>query len=211
MSKKIIIVDDHTLFALSLVRLIESFDDFEVVEVLKTGQELVEHFKNGKTGPDIILLDIRMPVMDGIATMAWLKEHRPEEKILALTMEHDEETIIKMIRLGCRGYLLKDIEPDEFLTALEAVYETGYYFNEETTEALSHEVQHKTIDKLSSREKEFLNLACSERTYKEVAEVMNLSPKTIDGYREGLFNKLDVKSRVGLVLFAIKHKMVKLT
>lgn len=210
MSKSIIIVDDHTLFAKSLVGLINSFDDFEVVEVMKNGQEMVNHFKDKKPEPDIVLLDIRMPVMDGIETMGWLKDHRPDQKVLALTMEHDEETIIKMIRLGCRGYLLKDIDPDEFLHALTSVYQEGYYNNEETREAMAHQMRHKNIEELSPREKEFLNLACSERTYKEVAEVMNLSPKTIDGYRENLFQKLEVKSRVGLVLFAVKNRMVSL-
>lgn len=211
MSATIIIVDDHTLFAQSLVKLINSYDNYEVIGVMKTGQELVDYFRNGKPTPDIILLDLRMPVMDGIETMGWLKKNRPHQKALALTMEHEEETIIKMIRMGCRGYLLKDIDPDEFLQALEVVHKSGYYFNEETEEAMSHAKQSTSIATLSTREKEFLNLACSERTYKEVAEVMNLSPKTIDGYREGLFNKLDVKSRVGLVLFAIKHKMVSLS
>lgn len=210
MGKTIIIVDDHTLFAKSLVSLINSFNEFEVTEVMKNGQELVNHFKDEKPTPDIILLDVRMPVMDGIETMAWLRDHFPDQKVLALTMEHDEETIIKMITLGCRGYLLKDIDPDEFLHALNRVYEDGYYNNEETREAMSHQVRLKNFDGLSPREKEFLHLACSERTYKEVAEVMHLSPKTIDGYRENLFNKLEVKSRVGLVLFAIKNRMVSL-
>lgn len=210
MSKTIIIVDDHTLFAKSLVGLINSFDDFEVVQVMKNGQELVNYFKDGDQIPDIVLLDIRMPVMDGIETMAWLKDHFPEQKVLALTMEHDEETIIKMIRLGCRGYLLKDIDPDEFSHALSRVYDDGYYNNEETREAMSHQMRHKNIEELSPREKEFLHLACSERTYKEVAEVMHLSPKTIDGYRENLFHKLEVKSRVGLVLFAVKNRMISL-
>ncbi len=210
MSKTIIIVDDHTLFAKSLVGLINSLDDFEVVEVMKNGQELVNHFKDKKPTPEIILLDIRMPVMDGIETMAWLKDHYPDQKVLALTMEHDEETIIKMIRLGCRGYLLKDIDPDEFSHALIKVHEEGYYNNEETREAMSHQMRHRNIEELSPREKEFLHLACSERTYKEVAEVMHLSPKTIDGYRENLFHKLEVKSRVGLVLFAVKNRMVTL-
>lgn len=209
MKKTVIIVDDHTLFAQSLLGLINSFKDFEVLQIFKNGQELVNYLKDKGKLPDIILLDIRMPVMDGIETMAWLRDHFPEQKTLALTMEHDEETIIKMVRLGCGGYLLKDIEPEEFLQALRSVSDTGYYFNSETTEALSHSGDYKEVEPLSKREAEFINLACSERTYKEVAEEMNLSPKTIDGYREALFQKLRVKSRVGLVLFALKHDLVR--
>ncbi len=209
MKKTIIIVDDHTLFAQSLQGLLNSFQEYEVINVLKHGQELVDYFNANKKRPDILLLDIRMPVMDGVATMAWLKENYPEQKTLALTMEHDEEIIIKMIRMGCRGYLLKDIEPDEFLYALESVATSGYYFSEEIEEVLDHPATKRYGD-LSSREMEFLNYACSEKTYKEVAEEMNLSPKTIDGYRESLFSKLQVKSRVGMVLFAVKNDIVKI-
>ncbi len=209
MKKTIIIVDDHTLFAQSLQGLVNSFQEYEVIKILKNGQELLDYFEANQKRPDILLLDIRMPVMDGMATMSWLKEHFPEQKTLALTMEHDEETIIKMVRMGCRGYLLKDIEPEEFLYALESVATSGYYFSQEIEEVLDHPVT-KTYADLSVREMEFLNFACSEKTYKEVAEEMNLSPKTIDGYRESLFSKLQVKSRVGMVLFAVKNDIVKI-
>jgi len=111
--------------------------------------------------------------------------------------------------MGCRGYLLKDIEPEEFLYALESVATSGYYFSEEIVEVLDHPTS-KNYRDLTNREMEFLNFACSEKTYKEVAEEMNLSPKTIDGYRESLFEKLQVKSRVGMVLFAVKNEIVRI-
>ncbi len=209
MKKTILIVDDHNLFAQSLQGLINSFQEYEVIKVLKNGQELLDYFNANHKRPDILLLDIRMPVMDGISTMSWLKENFPEQKTLALTMEHDEEIIIKMIRMGCRGYLLKDIEPEEFLYALESVATSGYYFSEEIVEVMDHPSS-KNYGDLSKREMEFLSHACSEKTYKEVADEMNLSPKTIDGYRESLFSKLQVKSRVGMVLFAVKNEIVKL-
>lgn len=209
MNKSVIIVDDHNLFGQSLKGLIESFQDYEVLEVFKNGQELVDYLASGKIQPDIILLDVRMPVMNGFETMDWLRKNMPEQKVLALTMEHDEETIIKMVKAGCRGYLLKDIEPDEFLFALNCVNESGFYINEESTIATCSSEKDKLAEKLSQREVEFLNLACSELTYKQVADEMNLSPKTIDGYRENLFNKLRVRSRVGLVLYAVKNKMVQ--
>lgn len=209
MKRTIIIVDDHTLFAQSLQVLINSFQEFEVQAIFKNGQELVDHFRTNKKHPDIILLDIRMPVMSGIETMEWLRYHYPNQKVLALTMEHEESTIIKMIKTGCRGYLLKDIEPEEFLFALDCVWNSGYYMNQETTDALECSPEVKKFGNLSSREMEFIGLACSELTYKEVAGKMNLSPKTIDGYRESLFHKLDLKSRVGLVLYAVKNKLVE--
>lgn len=209
MSISVIIVDDHNLFGQSLKGLIGSFPNFKVLEVLKNGQELVDYLSNDRLLPDIILLDVRMPVMNGFETMEWLRKNRPDQKVLALTMEDDEETIIKMIKAGCRGYLIKDIEPDEFLFALNCVNDSGFYLNEESSIASScTSEKDKPENKLSQREVEFLHLACSELTYKQVADEMNLSPKTIDGYRESLFNKLRVHSRVGLVLYAVKNKMV---
>lgn len=210
MKRSIIIVDDHNLFAQSLQVLVNSFQDFEVIAVLKNGLELVEYFKANKKRPNIVLLDIRMPVMNGIETMTWLQENFKDQKVLALTMEHEEDIIIKMIRLGCRGYLLKDIEPDEFLYALVCVNKSGYYMNEETSAAMDCSFVEKPFKNLTQRELVFINHACSEMTYKEVAEKMNVSPKTIDGYRESLFNKLDLKSRVGLVLYAVKNNVVKI-
>jgi len=129
MDKTIIIVDDHRLFAQSLQILVNSFDGFEVIEVCKNGEELVNYCQAGNYMPDLILLDMRMPVMDGMQTMKWLKENHPDQKVLTLTVDQEDETIIKMIRLGCRGYLLKDIDPEEFEHALNAIDRTGYYSN----------------------------------------------------------------------------------
>lgn len=209
MSKKILVVDDHVLFSQSLKGLINSLQEFEVLEVLKNGRELVEYYEANKVHPDIILLDIRMPVMDGIEAIEWLKFNHPDQKVLALTMEHEEETMMKMLKLGCRGYLLKDIDPDEFRYAMESVLESGYYYNNEVADVLDSS-EEKRKDSLTKREVEFLHLVCSERTYKEIASEMNLSPKTIDGYREQLFNKLNAKSRTGVVLYAIKNKVVNI-
>ncbi|MCB7480704.1 response regulator transcription factor [Christiangramia sediminis] len=205
MNKTIIIVDDHKLFAQSLQILVNSFDGFEVIEVCKNGEELVNYLQAGNPRPDLILLDMRMPVMDGMQTMKWLKENHPNQKVLTLTVDQEDETIIKMLRLGCRGYLLKDIDPEEFEQALNAIDRTGYYSNKTISEALNKEERKLKYEELTEREMEFLNHACSELTYKAIAAEMNLSPKTVENYRESLFNKLHVKSRVGLVIFAIKE------
>lgn len=205
MNKTIIIVDDHKLFAQSLQILVNSFEGFEVIEVCKNGDELVKYFQAGYAMPDLILLDMRMPVMDGMQTMKWLKENHPNQKVLTLTVDQEDETIIKMLRLGCRGYLLKDIDPEEFEHALNAIDRTGYYSNKTISEALSKDERKLKYEELTGREMEFLNHACSELTYKAIADEMNLSPKTVENYRESLFNKLHVKSRVGLVIFAIKE------
>lgn len=207
MNTSIAIVDDHNLFAKSLKNLVNSFERFEVTGLFKNGKEVIEFFSVNREKPDIVLLDIRMPVKDGPATMAWLKKNYPDQKVLALTMEDDEEVIIQMVKMGCRGYLLKDIDPDDFEYALRQVVNEGFYYTEEVSEAIKHHDRGKTFENLTKREMEFLNFACTEMTYKEVAHHMNLSPKTIDGYRESLFQKLNVRSRIGLVLFAIKHKI----
>ena len=179
------------------------------MNVFKNGEELVNYLEDGNPLPDILLLDMRMPIMNGMETMAWLKENRPDQKVLALTVDQEDETIIKMLKLGCRGYLLKDIDPEEFEHALNAIALNGYYSNQTISDALSHEERKQKYEELTNRELEFLNHACSELTYKQVAEEMHLSPKTIDNYRESLFGKLQVKSRVGLVMFAIKEGIYK--
>ncbi len=204
MSRSIIIVDDHKLFTTSLKGLVNSLDGFEVSQTFKNGAELVKFLSSNNPLPEVILLDMRMPVMDGLETMQWLKENKPTQKVLALTVDQEESTIIKMLKLGCRGYLLKDIDPEEFELALNAVVKEGYYSNRVISDALKFS-SNKSYEKLSPRETEFIGHACSEMTYKQIAELMHLSPKTVDGYRESLFSKLQVKSRVGLVLFAIKE------
>ncbi|MCM4155601.1 response regulator transcription factor [Gramella sp. AN32] len=209
MNKEIIIVDDHQLFTHSLQILVNSFEGFEVSRTFKNGEELVHYFNENKTPSDLILLDMRMPIMNGLETMAWLKQNLPEQKVLALTVDQEDEHIIKMLRLGCRGYLLKDIDPEMFEHALNSTINTGYFTNKTISDAMSHEERKKNYHALTGREMEFLTHACSEKTYKEVAKDMNLSPKTVENYRESLFSKLQVRSRVGLVMFAIKEEIFK--
>lgn len=210
MNNTVAIVDDHTLFAQSLKSLVNSFENFEVYDIYKNGQELIDQFKANQPKPDLVLLDIRMPIMNGPETMSWLKENYPNQKVLALTMEDDEETVTFMVKLGCRGYLLKDIEPDEFKFALDEVINEGFFYTDAVSEAIKNRNKENKFTNLTKREIEFLGHACTEMTYKEVASEMNLSPKTIDGYRESLFQKLNVRSRTGLVLYAIKHRILLL-
>lgn len=208
MQKSVVIVDDHVLFARSLKIMIDSFQEYKVVEILSDGQDLVNFFESNRKKPDILLLDIRMPGMNGLETMTWLKEHHPRQKVLALSMEDDETTVIAMLRLGASGYLLKDVDPEEFFFALEMLVQEGYYHSEFVRETLRAD-EKGGLGELSAKEVEFLRLAATELTYREIADKMDRSPKTIDGYREALFEKLQVKSRTGLVLFAIRKKLVR--
>lgn len=207
---KIIIVDDHLLFSQSLQLLINSFKEFDVVDRFENGKVFITYLQeNIDSEVDLILLDVNMPVLDGLDTMKWIKENRPGLKVIALSVNDDEEIIIKMITNGARGYLLKDTSPEIFKEAMSCVIGKGFYF----TELVSGMLVKKANDdskKVNLKEKEivFIRHACSEKTYKEIASEMCLSPKTIDGYRECLFDKLEIKTRIGLVLYAIKHKIV---
>jgi two-component system invasion response regulator UvrY len=169
--------------------------------------------------PELVLLDVTMPEMNGYETAAWIKTHYPQIRVLALTMIHDERSIIKMLRNGAKGYLLKDSELTELKKALDSIVSKGIYINElmynNIVQSMNNQVmdedseRQKAID-LTEREKEFLRWLCSDKSYKEIASAMFLSPRTIDGYRDILFDKLKVASRVGLVIFAIRNEIVKI-
>ena len=207
----IIIVDDHLLFSQALNGLVSNFNEFNVVTVLNNGKELIDYFSEENKQPQIVLMDIQMPLVNGIEATQWLKDNKPEIKVLALSMEADEDTILKMLRAGAKGYLLKDIHPTVLQHALKEVHSKGFYYTETVTNTLLNSIENSAKNKsivLKERELEFLKLTCSERTYKQIAEVMCLSPKTVENYREALFEKLEVKTRIGLVLYAIKEKIV---
>ncbi len=209
------LADDHQLIRNALVELINTFDGFKVIFDEPNGKKFIEKLAIS-TPPDIALLDINMPVMDGYQTAEYLTTNYPDIKIMALSVEDNEEAIIKMLRNGAKGYLLKDTETYLFKKALDEIIHKGYYHSELVSSTLLKSVNGKvnTIPKenfgFQSRELEFLELACSEYTYKEIADKMCVSPRTIDGYRENLFEKLMVKSRVGLVIFAIKNRLISI-
>ncbi|WP_337965587.1 response regulator transcription factor [uncultured Flavobacterium sp.] len=207
---KIIIVDDHLLFSQSLELLINSFKDFEVINRFENGKVFISYLQeNVDLEVDLILLDVNMPVLDGLSAMKWIKENRPSLKVIALSVNDDEEVIIKMLTNGAKGYLLKDTSPEIFRSGITSVIEKGFYFTELVSGMLVKKANSDST-KINLKDKEiiFIKHACTEKTYKEIASEMCLSPKTIDGYRECLFDKLEIKTRIGLVLYAIKHKIV---
>lgn len=202
------IVDDHTLFSKALGDLVDKFDDFEVQYFCKNGKECVDRISSSPSHPHIILMDINMPIMNGIEATQYLSDHFPEIKVVGLSMNDDESHIIHMLRAGAKGYLVKDISPVVLERALSEVATRGFYYSENVTSSLVSSIQEKEDpDKLKFKENEliFMKLACTQKTYKEIAAEMYLSPKTIDGYREVLFHRLGVRSRIGLVLYAIKN------
>ncbi len=212
--KTIVIVDDHLLFGQSLEVLISKFEGYEVLAILNNGKELTQYYLHKRKTPDLVLLDVKMPVMDGVQTMQWLKENKPEQKVLALTMEDDESTIIKMLRGGAKGYLLKDVNPESFEFAMKMVIEQGFYWNGKMESAMRNsdefDTARKKEKKLTDKERLFLQLSCSELTYKEIAAEMGLSPKTIENYREAVFKRFEVRTRVGLVIYCIKSNLFQI-
>jgi two-component system invasion response regulator UvrY len=206
---KIALVDDHIVLRKSLASLIAGLDDFEIVFQADNGLHCMDQLKS-HPAPDIILLDITMPVMGGVQTAALLKQLYPTIKILALTMISSDQVILPMVKNGVRGYLLKDCETAELQTALLAVYEHGYYYNHLLTRKMLKNDPVPANKLLNDRELTFLKWACTELTHKEIAEEMQVSPRTIDGYRDALFRKLQVNSRVGIAIYAIKHGLVQL-
>lgn len=209
------VVDDHVLLRNGLCNLIRDLDDYAVLFEASNGKEFISQLKP-KFLPDIVLLDINMPVMDGFETALWLKRHHPDIKVLALSMYDNEVPIIRMMKNGAKGYILKDIDPVEFRQALDSLMRKGFYYSGLITGKLIHaanqldepEYSLKNLVNLNEREIEFLKMACTEMTYKEIADRMFLSPRTIDGYRDNLFEKLNAKTRVGLVMYAVKNGIV---
>jgi DNA-binding NarL/FixJ family response regulator len=216
-TKYIAIIDDHTMFRKGMIKLINLFPGYTVLFDASNGKDFIAQL-NPKMLPDIVLMDISMPEMDGFVTAEWLRNNYPEVNTLALSTMDSEAAIIKMIKSGAKGYVLKDAEPEELKLAFDEVMSQGYFYNELITRKVLKSVG-ELVDgknstslfvKLNDRETDFLKYTCTELTYKEIADKMFVSPRTIDGYRDDLFEKLNVKTRVGLVMYAIKNNLVQL-
>ena len=215
---KIAIVDDHILFRRGLSIIINSFSEYKIISEANNGKEFVNSL-NPNNLPGIVLLDISMPEMNGYETARWLFTHYPGIKVLALSMLNEERSIIKMLKNGAKGYILKDSEPQELRTALDSLVVKGIYLNELMCSNIIHcmnnqfeedQESFKRKAELTERESEFLKRVCSDMSYKQIADTMFLSPRTIDGYRDALFQKLNVQTRIGLVLYAIRNDIVSM-
>jgi len=207
------LVDDHQLFSKSLELMLASFKGFQVVVDARNGVDLQKKMKTVSTMPNVMLIDVNMPVMNGMQTAKWLKESFPDIKLAALSMNDNEQSIIEMFRAGCCAYLFKDTHPNDFELALHQIFDKGYYnsdhhhlnFSKLVANQQAHALQ------LTDKEMEFLGLACSDKTYRQVAMIMKLSERTVDGYREALFRKFNVQSRTGMALEAIRRGLIKVT
>lgn len=211
---KLILADDHILLRDTLASLINSFQEFSITAVAGNGKELIQCIEQSNK-VDIVLMDLNMPKMDGYEAAQWLAENRPGIKIIVLTMYDSEIALIRLLRFGIHGFLKKDIHPNELHTALLTVAEGEYYYSHDTTLKIASLFRKKAnkeleLEKsvLSNTEIEFLKLASQDITYREIAMAMALTPKQTDRFREALFVKLEVKSRIGLVIYAVKNGII---
>jgi len=212
------LIDDHELMRNGLQGIVNGFEGYRVTIQAVHGKDFIQQMNKGPK-PGIALVDITMPVMNGYDTAAWIKKNLPDTKILALSMLDNENAVIKMLKNGASGYVLKDSKPAHLLQALNAVRDSGFFMNDMVNSRVIHylnsseeNTQHKNLlANISEREAEFLVLAASELNYKEIAENMKVSPRTVEGYRDSLFSKLELKTRVGLVMFGIRNGMIQIT
>lgn len=207
------LADDHSLLRSALAKLINTFENYTILFEADNGKDLRNKILQ-QVVPDIVLLDVNMPEMDGFETTQWIHKTYPQIKVLALSMFSDEKTIIKMFRVGAKGYLLKNTDADELKKALDSLVDKDVYLSDYVSGKLVSGL-HEDLDKpvkqvvLNEKEREFLRWTCSELSYKDIAAKMFVSPRTVDDYRQALFHKLKVHSRVGLVMYAIKNGIVQ--
>lgn len=208
-SAQIILVDDHQLLRKGLIKILNANGFTDIIEAAN-GEELLEILKN--TSPDIILLDLYMPKMNGFESIKHIKKVNPQAKVLVVSMLDDKISIIQMIKSGVDGYLLKDSDPKEIIEAIQIILEGGNFYSSFVNERLNSVLLDNDYNKdqhiLSERELEFLILASSDLTYKQIAEKMFVSVRTIDGYRDSIYQKFNIKTRIGLVIFALKNKLI---
>lgn len=209
----VVVVDDHTLLSHAIQSIVNTFENFNVLYTCKNGQDLIDKISQSSNSiPDVILMDVNMPIMNGIEATAFITKNFPSVNVIALSVEDNDAVILNMLKAGAIGYLLKDTEKAVLEKALIEIVENGFYHTKNVTNLLMKSLNGIVEEELILKPHEitFLKLACTELTYKEIAEEMSTSPKTIDGYRDVLFAKLKVKNRVGLVIYAIKNKIYTL-
>jgi two-component system, NarL family, invasion response regulator UvrY len=211
---KIVLVDDHTLVRSSLANLINDFDNCRVIFEACNGIDFIRQVKLN-TVPDLVILDLNMEEMDGYETAKWLFTNLPDVRILMLSMYSTEMSLLRMLRIGVKGFLRKDVHISELKTAIEAIMNSGYYYSYDVAGKIMNlfrkseepfERANKSV--ISDSELQFLKLACTEDTYKEIAQKMKMNPRGIDNLRDHLFTKLDVKSRIGLAMYAVRQGLV---
>lgn len=210
-----LIADDHKIFRQGVIFSLSDFENLESVGEAENGREVIDLIPDSR--PDVILMDLRMPEMDGIEATQYIHQHHPDIRVLVLSMYDDEKFVVHLMENGAAGYLLKNAEPDEIKTAIESAFSNGYYFTDMINRAMLKKiVTHKQFKpsfnndiRLTDREMEVLQLICEEYTAPEIAQMIYLSPRTVEGIRSKLIEKIGVKNVAGLVMYAVRNGLVK--
>jgi DNA-binding NarL/FixJ family response regulator len=216
-SFNVAIVDDHSLFRSGIASLIKHFKGLNLSIEASNGKEFLDQIKVSKKVPDVVLMDIQMPEMDGLETTQYLRLHHPTIKVIMLSMFSSSGSITQAVENGASGYLLKNAEPEELKIAIFDVLASGFYFNENVSKAMiagfvsKNQISPKLTytNELSEREKQVLLLVCDEQTNKEIADKLNLSLRTIEGHRKRIIDKIGCKSIIGAVMYAIRENIAQ--
>lgn len=212
---KVLITDDHALFRAGVKTSLSHYQDIEFIGEAENGMQLLNLVKFLK--PDVILLDIQMPIMDGIATLPEVKTILPNAKIIMLTMNDDVSMISKLMELGANSYLTKNSDSETIYEAIKTVYVNEFYFNDYTNKAMLSGLRNKRVvtppfledNELSDKEMQVLKLMCDEKSTREIADIVEISPRTVEAIRDRLKVKTGAKSTAGLILYAVKHGFVE--
>lgn len=210
---KVTIADDHALFRAGVRTALSAKKDVELIAEADNGMQLLNLLRHIE--PDVILLDIQMPIMDGIQTLPEIRKIRPEAKVIILSMHNDHSMISKLMEIGANSYLTKNSDSETIYQAIKTCYEQEFFFNELTNKALLTGLRTKRTDiggpqdvNLSEKEVRVLKLMCEEKTTKEIADIVEISPRTVEAIRDKLKTKTGAKSMAGLVMYAVKNGII---
>ena len=209
---RILLADDHSIVRAGLRRIIEDSGDIEVIAEAADGHEAVQ--KAHETQPDVAVIDISMPIMDGLEVVSQLHHYYPKMPILILTMHEEEQYVFRAISAGAKGYITKRSAPEQLVNAIRKVHGGGRYLSDSAAESLAHRLASGTqdrspMDALSNREIQVLRQLALGRTTREIAEAYNISVKTVDTYRFRLLKKLNLRNNAELSRFAIQNRLVE--
>ena len=210
---RILLADDHEIFRDGFRVMLKKQKDFSLIGEAANGKELIEAAQRYK--PDIVVTDIKMPVMDGIEAAKTLREVMPQVNIIALSMFEDEHLIVDMLDAGAKGYLLKNANKEEVFEAIKTVYKEGTYYCNHTSHKLAKLIGSSNSNTLkrplnatfSEREIDVIQLICQQYSNKEIADRLSLSPRTIESHREKILEKMQVKNTAGIVIYAIRTRL----
>ena len=211
---KVVIADDHALFRAGVKTALSVKKDVELIAEADNGMQLLNLLKHIE--PDVILLDIQMPIMDGITALPEIRKLYPQVKVIILSMHNDHSMISKLMEIGANSYLTKNSDSENIYNAIKTCYEQEFFFNELTNKALLSGLRTKRMDtgtaqevNLSEKELTILKLMCEEKTTKEIADMVDISPRTVEAIRDKLKTKTGAKSMAGLVMYAVKNGIIE--